>query len=306
MRFLRILVAEDYEPFRRFICLTLRQRAEFQVIEASDGLEAVEKAEQLRPDLILLDLSLPKLNGFEAAKRIRRLAPHTKLLIVSQESSSDVVQEALRLGARGYVHKLHAQHDLLPAIEAVLAGGRFVRGGLEFSKGPDAEAPYRHEILFCSEDTILLDCLARLIAVALNAGNAAIALVTESHRVGLPQRLREQGVDIDAVAQRGTYVALDVAGPPNHVRVRETVRGLSEAASRAGKEHPRVAVCCERAGRLWAEGKAAEAIQLEQHCHDLAKTREADILCLYPLLHGKEDGLAFLRLCAEHTGVYSP
>src|SRR5580765_2622395 len=121
MPFIKILVVEDYEPFRRHICLSLQQRPEFQVSQASNGLEAVQKAKELQPDLILIDIGLPKLNGIEAAKRIRRLAPQAKLLFVSQESDSDVVQEAFRLGARGYVHKALAR-DLLPAIEAVLQG----------------------------------------------------------------------------------------------------------------------------------------------------------------------------------------
>jgi DNA-binding NarL/FixJ family response regulator len=118
MPFLRVLVVEDYEPFRRFICLALQQRAEFHVIgEVSDGLEAVQRAQELQPDLILLDIGLPKLNGIEVAKRVRRLAPNARLLFVSQESSPDVVRETFRLGAQGYVHKTRAQSDLLPALE---------------------------------------------------------------------------------------------------------------------------------------------------------------------------------------------
>src|SRR5204862_4944745 len=91
----RIIVVDDYEPFRRFVCSMLEQRPELRVVgEASDGLEAVQKAEELQPDLILLDIGLPALNGMEAARRIRKLAPHSKILFVSMESSPEVVQEA--------------------------------------------------------------------------------------------------------------------------------------------------------------------------------------------------------------------
>ena len=100
------------------------------VAEATDGLEAVQKAEELQPDLILFDVGLPKLNGIEAARRIRTVSPESKILFVSQESSADVVQEALRLGALGYVAKTQAGSDLLAAVEAIFQGGRFVSAGL--------------------------------------------------------------------------------------------------------------------------------------------------------------------------------
>ena len=123
----RILSVDDHEPFRRLTSSLLEKRPEFQIIgQASDGLEAIQKAEELQPDLILLDIGLPKLNGMEAAKRIRILAPRTKILIVSQVSDSDVVGEALQLGAMGYVFKSNAGSELLPAIEAVLGGNQFV------------------------------------------------------------------------------------------------------------------------------------------------------------------------------------
>jgi len=98
------------------------------ICEASDGLEAVNKAEELQPDLILLDIGLPSLNGIEAARRIRQLAPQSKLLFVSQESSADVVQEALGSGALGYLLKIDSGGNLLPAVDSVLDGRRFVSG----------------------------------------------------------------------------------------------------------------------------------------------------------------------------------
>ena len=127
MPLIRVLVVEDFEPFRRFICSTLEKKSELQVVcEVSDGLEAVQKAEELQPDLILLDIGLPTLNGIEAARQIRKLAPEAKIIFVSQESSADVVQEALSLGALGYVVKTHAGSELLAAVDAVLLEKQFV------------------------------------------------------------------------------------------------------------------------------------------------------------------------------------
>jgi DNA-binding NarL/FixJ family response regulator len=140
----RVLVVDDYEPFRRFICSTLRRQPEVHIVcEVSDGLEAVQKAEELQPDLIVLDIGLPTLDGIEAARRIRSLSPEAKILFVSQESSTDVVQEALRLGAFGYIAKTNAGIELLAAVDAVCQGRRFVGAGLAGHLPADRQAPNR-------------------------------------------------------------------------------------------------------------------------------------------------------------------
>ncbi len=124
-------MVDDYEPFRQFICSTLRKRPELQIVaEVSDGLEAVYKAEELQPDLIVLDIGLPSLNGIEAGRRIRKVSPKSKILFASQESSADVVQEALSFGARGCLVKAHAGNELLAAVEAVCQGRQFLKQGL--------------------------------------------------------------------------------------------------------------------------------------------------------------------------------
>lgn len=127
----RVFVVDDFEAFRRLLCSILEKMTELQVIcQASDGLEAVQRAEELQPDLILLDIGLPTLNGIEAARQIRRLSPESKIIFLTQESSTDIVQEGLNLGARGYVLKTRAALDLVAALEAVLDGRRFVSAGL--------------------------------------------------------------------------------------------------------------------------------------------------------------------------------
>jgi DNA-binding NarL/FixJ family response regulator len=128
MSLVRVLLVEDFEPFRGFI-RTILQKSELQIIaEVSDGLEAVRKAQELQPDLILLDIGLPGLNGIEAARRIRTLSPQSNILFVSQESSADVIEEAMNSGAMGYVVKGQAASDLLAAVEVVRQGGKFVSG----------------------------------------------------------------------------------------------------------------------------------------------------------------------------------
>jgi DNA-binding NarL/FixJ family response regulator len=135
---LRILVVEDHVPFRDFICSILGKRAEWQVIgEVCNGLDAVHTAQELQPNLVLLDIGLPGLNGIEVARRICKLAPSAKIVFLSQESSIDIVREALSFGAMGYILKANAARDLLAALEAVVRGGQFITSELthrSFSK----------------------------------------------------------------------------------------------------------------------------------------------------------------------------
>jgi len=141
----RVLIVEDYIPFQRFISAILSKKRNLQIIcEVADGLEAVKKAEELKPDLILLDVGLPTLDGIAAARLIRKLAPKSKIIFVTTESSADVAQEALNSGAWGYVVKAMAGADLLAALEVVSSGRQFASstlGDLHFhldaSQAPD-------------------------------------------------------------------------------------------------------------------------------------------------------------------------
>jgi DNA-binding NarL/FixJ family response regulator len=123
----RVLVVEDFEPFRQLIRTILEKDPRFQIVaEASDGLDAVQKATELKPHLVLLDIGLPLMNGLDAARLIRKLTPDSRILFVTQESSADIAHEALRLGASGYVLKMRVSSDLLTATDAVLQGKQFV------------------------------------------------------------------------------------------------------------------------------------------------------------------------------------
>jgi DNA-binding NarL/FixJ family response regulator len=128
---IRILVVDDHAPFRQFVCSLLVKKPEFQVVgEVSDGLQALQKVGELLPDLVLLDIGLPGLNGIEVARQMREFAPAVKILFLSQESALDIVQEALSFGAAGYVAKAGAGSDLLSAVETVIRGEPFVSEGL--------------------------------------------------------------------------------------------------------------------------------------------------------------------------------
>ena len=126
MSALRTLIVDDHVDLRKLLRSMLQEKTECVVIgEASDGLDAVEQAKELQPDLILLDLSLPKLNGMEVGRRIRKLCPHSKIIFLSQDPSPEIIQGALSLGAVGYLLKSDAT-ELPLAIDAILQGKVFL------------------------------------------------------------------------------------------------------------------------------------------------------------------------------------
>ena len=123
----RVLVADDYKPWCRLVSSALQNQPQLQLAgEASDGIEALQKAQELVADIILLDVNLPKLNGFKVAQRIREHLPQSKIILCSADRSFDLAAEALRIGAHGYIAKSDVGKELVRALEAVLEGMQYV------------------------------------------------------------------------------------------------------------------------------------------------------------------------------------
>jgi DNA-binding NarL/FixJ family response regulator len=120
MSTVRILVADDLALWRRLARAILQERPEWEIIEAGDGLEAVRKAAELSPDIVLLDIEMPILNGIEAAKRIRQQSPAPRIIFVTENNDTDLRSAVLADGAEGYVLKVNAATELLPVIAAAL------------------------------------------------------------------------------------------------------------------------------------------------------------------------------------------
>jgi DNA-binding NarL/FixJ family response regulator len=327
---IRVLVVDDFEPFRDFVSSTLKKLPEVRIIgEVSDGMEAVEKAQELRPDLILLDIGLPALNGIETARRIRELSPRSKILFVSASDSKEMVEAALRLGAHGYVLKSDAQRELIAAVESVVRGELFVSAtlagrdlgnvahvGIHNYRSQNLRTA-RHEVGFFSHDRWFLEEVTHFVGKALEAGNAAIVVATEAHRNSLLPRFRAYGMDIGRAADQGRYIALDAAEAlstfmvndvPDPVRFIKTFEDLILSAAKAAQgKNPRVAVFGECAHLLWAQGATEAVIEIEQLGNQLVNEYDVDILCGYSLdrFDGTMDGLIYQRICSEHSAVHA-
>jgi DNA-binding NarL/FixJ family response regulator len=116
----RILIADDQPGIRKRVCLTLAGRVGLEVCdEAADGREAVEKAQESHPDLIILDITMPVMNGLEAARKIRKILPDTPILILTMHKSKQLLEEAQKIGVRGYVVKAEAGQNLVAAVKAI-------------------------------------------------------------------------------------------------------------------------------------------------------------------------------------------
>lgn len=332
MALVSVLVVEDYEPFRRLIRSTLGNRPGLRLVdEASDGLEAVQKAEELQPNLILLDIGLPTFNGIEAARRIRKISPESKIIFVSQESSANVAQEAFRLGAMGYVVKGRAGSELLAAVEAVLQGKQFVSAGLQgnahatsAAQGPgprdekalaalmpkQGETSYSHEVQFYSDDASFMADLVGFVERALEAGDMTVVVATASHRKSLLVGLQTRGIDTDAAMEQEHFVLLDAAevlstfmeeAGPNRELFLSTIAPLLR---RAEVKRRGVALFGEMVALLCAEGRIKAAIELERMGKELALTHAIRIRCAYPMTEELK-GEPYAAICAEHTAVLS-
>ena len=316
MSSIRVLVAEGCEDWRRQIRLLLQDRPNLRIVcEVADGSAAVAKAEELRPDLVVLDIGLPTLSGTEAASEIRVVSPNSKILLLSQENSPDLVQAAVRSGALGCIHKLYAVRELLPAVDALLRHEQFFSNTLmsyEFPEAPPIK-PRRHEVEFYLGDAAFVEGFVRFITVALERGNSVILIASKSRCDNVIKRLKAQRIDVDSAIYSGSFIPLDVRetlsafmidGMPDESRFLEIAGKLIEQAAKAAKpDRTCVALCGECTSTLWTQDKPNAAIRLEQLWDRVSRTYDVDILCGYELntvrkLKGKQ---VLRRICEEHS-----
>ena len=306
----RVLLVDDHEPFRRFIRSILTPLRDLLVVaEAGDGTDAVTQCVDLQPDLVLMDIGLPGLNGIEAARRVRELVPAARIIFLTLENSTEIVHEALSLGAAAYVIKAQTASDLIPAINAARDGRHFVSACVDSGNSRGArksasvaretrrktylrvrtDAANCHQLHFCSDDQSLSSAFALFIGDALKGGKAILALMAEHRRRDVVAAINASGVDADAAIQSGRLAILHCAevlnefmvnGRVDQARLLNASRNSLEALTRKNRGVPVVA-CGECAPNLWAQGNQEAAIQVERAWDDLARRYDIEVRCFY-------------------------
>jgi CheY-like chemotaxis protein len=316
---LTVLVVEDHDIVRNYLCARIAAQPGFRVVgQAADGFEAMRQAEALQPDLILLDVGLPEVNGLTAAVRIRTLAPLAKILFVSQTFSVDLIETALNLGAVGYVHKLRAETELGHAVQAIFDGKYFV-SGVRINGFGDARLgrdEVRHEVQLCSAATTCAAGFAEFIAAALEDGRAAILIAGKSCRCEVLELLRAKNVPLEAAVERRLFLSVDTGDAASvHVldeigapsRFLEAAADLFEqpiAASRDDRRS-RAVLCRECSRNADDDGVLNTPVRLEQRWRLIARVFGVDMLCGYARA-GLEPHPGLLRaIHDEHTAVHS-
>ena len=327
----RILVVEDHEPFRKFVRTFLGQLEDFQLVgEAGDGLTAVRKCVELQPDLVLLDIGLPELNGIQAARQIRQLAPGSRIVFLTQESSSAIVHEALSLGAAAYVIKAHTASDLIIAIIAARDGRQFVSAGLDGSLrlnepplivardtdfSSQASASPHHKVHFYPDDSSFVTGISAFIQRSLKAGKVVLAVTNESRRNAIIPAVEAGGIDTGSSIAAGRLILQDSPAFLKEIMTDDRIdselllRLSSELIETMIRANPgsRICACGDCASPLLEQGNVEGAMQIERVWNELSTRYDMELFCGY-IFSGFQraaDMPGYRDVCAVHSHVIS-
>lgn len=310
-----VLIVDDHDPWRRQVLSLLETNGWRVCGEASDGTEAITQVAALQPDVIVLDVELPRMTGIEAARHILANDAGAKILFLSGHSNLDIVAAALAAGGRGYVLKTDAGDELLTAMEAVYGGKRFLGAVLTGSHGEahdDAlDSPHRHELAVYHTAEGLVEGFAAFAKSALEAGKSVVMVTDNARANQVLARLRAEGVEVDAAIRIGRYRQRDVArmldefmrdGQPDEARFWKAATAIVLDAAKAAMAPRRVAACGEGCSRLLARYPRA-ALQVEKWWDELASAYGVDVLCGYDVDGSMSPALK--DIIDQHTIVHS-
>jgi CheY-like chemotaxis protein len=280
------------------------------VATAADGRQALSAAQRLEPDLVVLDITMPELDGFQTLRELKRLKSRAKIVFLTMHGEDEHIMEALRCGANGYVLKIRARSDLTAALNHVHAGRFFLPTPSPLALG----GHLGHILQFYVDDDHFLDSASRFLSTALGCGDTVGVNLNAAHRLGIAQRLSAQGWDVTRIKQQGRYVEFDIADVLSRIMREDRLDAVSLAAIIDDVErarltspqgpHCRMTLCGTLAGWLYASGRVDMATELERIWHDRTRGLPFLTLCPYPLAPcaGLPSKLC-LDVCDHHSVV---
>jgi CheY-like chemotaxis protein len=309
-RRLRVLVADDNASI--LAKASTRLARDFEVVAAvSDGRQALYAARRLDPDVAILDVTMPELDGFQAARELKQSGSRARIVMMTMHDSDEFVAAAIESGAHGYVLKTRMHSDLVSAIDHAIAGRLFVPSLTSLLAIAPAPGPSRHAMLLGIEPRLFLDDVSRLLAASIRRGDMAAIIGTEATRDGVTERLLAKGCDLAKAIDRGTYVSLDAAEAVSQVMAGGRLDARRVAAfvddferSRLAVSASRLTVVGEMAALLCANDHYEAARQLELTWDDLTRDLPFLTVCCYsvaPFNDGNPE--LFPYICASHSAA---
>ena len=304
-----VLVADDYPQVLESVRGLLS--TDFDVVAtATHGLQAVDLALRLQPDVVVLDVAMPKFDGFQTAQALREQGSRASVVFLTMHRTDEFVAAAMRAGGQGYVLKSRIYSDLISAIDHAVDGRRFV----PFLTSLSAIDGGQHAVQFHMNDRFFLDEVSRFVGSVLRAGEPVVVVAGEATRAGLAHRLHAQEFDLGRLESRGQFVAHDSAGAlsrvmrgayPDRDSVAEIVDDLerTRVASSSGPDC-RLTIVGDMSVALCRNGDVDAAIELESIWDDLTSGLPLFTVCSYPVDCFERGGAElFGRVCAAHSAV---
>ena len=284
----RVLLADDDAGILKAVSRTLAP--EFEVVATvTDGRKALDAVPLLDPDVVVLDISMPGLNGFQTAEELKRRGSRAKIVFLTMHQDDGFVSKAMRCGAMGYVLKTLASSDLTPAMHHALAGRRYLPSLTPLvMTGADA-----HAVQFWGDDSSGLDGVAAVLSSALHRGDIVATALIESNRDALAVRMKKRGWNLADVGRQGRYLVFDAeeaatrimrAGRLHGDSIAEMVAAL-ESARRASAAGPgsHLTIVGEMSAVLCRRGTPEAALELERLWDELTRSLPILTVCTYPI-----------------------
>jgi DNA-binding NarL/FixJ family response regulator len=306
----RVLLADDHIHVRESVSRLLA--AAFDIVAtAADGRQALDLARRLRPDVVVLDVGMPELDGFQTLEQLRRDNPETRVVFLTMHSDDEFVAAAINGGAHGYVLKSRVHMDLISAIDHALAGRLFLSSltSLSIVEGS------RHAVQFHANESHFLDDVSLLVGATLRSGEQVVLVTSEATRNGVARRLQARQMNLAELAEREEYVAMDSGlalsqvmrdGRPDKERLAEIIHGLDRLRLAVPNgPRGRLTIFGDMAVSLCRNGNFEAALELERIWNELTRALPFFTVCSYPIEcfeHAEARNL-FQNVCAEHSAV---